>query len=94
MNRISKLVQYGQHIIRRDRGFSLVNIFGLSLGIFFFLLTALYVKDEVTHDQWHSKGKQIYLPKQSMASNGMSVMLMPSYAIGQGWVDESPGVLD
>ena len=94
MNRISKLVQYGQHIIRRDRGFSLVNIFGLSLGIFFFLLTALYVKDEVTHDQWHSKGKQIYLPKQSMAANGMSVMLMPSYAIGQGWVDESPGVLD
>jgi len=94
MNNLRHLLQFGLHIIRRDRGFSAINIFGLSLGIFFFLLTGLYVKDELTHDRWHSNGSQIYLPKQSLNSNGMSMSLMPSYAIGPAWVEESPGVLD
>ena len=94
MSRVKNFIKYAWHIARRDRGFALISIFGLSLGIFFFLLTALYVKDELTHDRWHSKGKQVYLPKQSMSYNGMSVTVMPSYAIGRTWVEESPGVLD
>lgn len=86
--------QNGIQLVRREGAFSLISIFGLSLGIFFFLLTALYVKDELTMDQWHTNGPNIYLPKQTLTSNGMSMMLMPSYAIGSAWVEESPGVLD
>ena len=44
----------------RNKTYSFINIFGLSLGLVCFLLIALYVFDELTYDRFHKKAGQIY----------------------------------
>lgn len=44
----------------RDRGYTFINIAGLSLGITVCVLIALYVKDELTFDLMHEKAGRIY----------------------------------
>ncbi|PBQ32326.1 antibiotic ABC transporter permease [Sphingobacteriaceae bacterium] len=44
----------------RNKFFSFINIFGLSLGIACCMLIFLYAKDETSFDRFHKKGEQIY----------------------------------
>ena len=44
----------------RNKLYSLLNIVGLTFGITCFLLIGLYLFDEITFDQQHSKAKSIY----------------------------------
>lgn len=44
----------------RSKGHSTINIIGLSLGIAVCILITLFVKDEWTFDQFHSKAERIY----------------------------------
>lgn len=46
--------------IIRNRGYAFVNIIGLAIGIACFSLIMLYVKDELSFDNFHSKGDRIY----------------------------------
>lgn len=94
MNKIGYFLKQGIKGLKRERFFALVNILGLSLGMFCFLVSSLYVKDELTHDKWHKNAERIYLPQQSLITGNGSINLMPSYAIGPAWKAESPGVLD
>lgn len=94
MNKLTQFLKSGMKSLRREKYYALINILGLGLGIYCFLLTSLYVKDEITHDKWHKNAENIYLPQQILETGSGSIMLMPSYAIGKGWVDEVPGVID
>ncbi|MFY0593010.1 ABC transporter permease [Roseivirga sp.] len=47
----------------RDKFFSLLNLFGLTIGITAFLLIGLYVKYELSFDKFHSKRDRIYAYK-------------------------------
>ena len=44
----------------RNKFFSIVNIFGLSVGISCCMLIFLYAKDEISFDRFHQKGDHIY----------------------------------
>lgn len=44
----------------RSKAHSLINIFGLSIGIACCILITLFVKDELTFDRFHSKADRIY----------------------------------
>ena len=46
--------------ISRHKGYSVINIFGLSIGIACFLLGVLYVQEELSFDAYHEKGDRIY----------------------------------
>lgn len=46
--------------IRRNRVFSIINIFGLSIGLSCAMLIILYVKDEVSFDRFHKNVNNIY----------------------------------
>ncbi len=46
--------------IIRNKTFSLINIFGLSLGLVSFMGISLYVIDEFSYDRFHSNGERIY----------------------------------
>jgi putative ABC transport system permease protein len=46
--------------LRKERLFTFVNIFGLTIGLTAFLLISLYVKDELSYDQFHSNKDQLY----------------------------------
>lgn len=44
----------------RNKTYSFINIFGLTLGLVCFLLIALYVFDELTYDSFHQNANNIY----------------------------------
>ncbi|HEV8515552.1 MAG TPA: permease prefix domain 2-containing transporter, partial [Cyclobacteriaceae bacterium] len=44
----------------RSKAHSFINVFGLGLGIACCFLIALFVRDELTFDTFHSKADQIY----------------------------------
>ena len=46
--------------IVRQKGYSLINISGLAVGIMSCLLILLYVTDELSYDRFHEKGDRIY----------------------------------
>jgi putative ABC transport system permease protein len=46
--------------IFRYKGYSFINIFGLTIGIVCFVLIALFVLDELSYDRYHEKADRIY----------------------------------
>ena len=46
--------------IQRHKGYSLINIFGLAIGMSSVLLIFLYVADEISYDRYHQNAGQIY----------------------------------
>ena len=44
----------------RQKGYSLINISGLAIGIVSCLLIVLYIADEFSYDRFHAKGDRIY----------------------------------
>ncbi|MBN9384704.1 MAG: ABC transporter permease [Chitinophagaceae bacterium] len=44
----------------RNKGFSAINIIGLSIGLATCLLIVLYVVDELSYDRWNKKADRIY----------------------------------
>ncbi len=56
--------------LRRNKIYSFINIFGLSLGLACSMLILLYIKDEVSFDRFHQKGDNIYRIVQKMERGG------------------------
>jgi len=46
--------------IARQKGYAVINISGLAIGIMSCLLIMLYVTDELSYDRFHEKGDRIY----------------------------------
>jgi putative ABC transport system permease protein len=46
--------------LRKQKVFSFINLFGLTVGLSCFLLIALYIFDELTYDGFHKKADSIY----------------------------------
>jgi putative ABC transport system permease protein len=46
--------------LRKNKIFSFINIFGLTIGLASFLLIALYIFDELTFDSFHKNADHIY----------------------------------
>jgi len=44
----------------RHRGYSLINIFGLAIGLASSIFIMLYVMNELSYDKFHEKSDQIY----------------------------------
>ena len=44
----------------RFKGFAIINLFGLSLGLTAGILIMMFVADELSYDQFHTKGDRIY----------------------------------
>lgn len=46
--------------LMKNKIFSFINIFGLTIGLTSFLLIALYIFDELTFDRFHKNANNIY----------------------------------
>ena len=46
--------------ILRHKGYSFINIFGLSIGMTACILILLYVQDELSYDKYHENHENIY----------------------------------
>lgn len=78
---------------RRSTGNALINIFGLTLGLFVFLLIGLYVSHEFSYDNFHTHGDRIYrLAKENntnlyLGSGRYAVHPAPLYDVIAGLSD-------
>ena len=59
----------------RNKLYSTINIAGLTFGLSCFLLIGLYVFDELTYDQQHSKGDRIYRVIEHKTVNGNATII-------------------
>jgi putative ABC transport system permease protein len=46
--------------LQKNKGFTLINVFGLALGLATFLLIVLYVVDELSYDRYNTNAGRIY----------------------------------
>ena len=44
--------------ILRQKGYSLINITGLAIGIMSCMLIVIYIGDELSYDRFHKKGER------------------------------------
>ena len=81
--------------LKREKAFTLINLIGLSIGMFCFLVTALFVRDELAYDRWHKNADNIYMSTlQLQREDGEPYDLRTSYAFMRALKEESPGVLE
>lgn len=52
--------------LRRHKGFSFINIFGLAIGMACSILILLWVKDELSYDSFHDNAERIYRVNASL----------------------------
>jgi putative ABC transport system permease protein len=77
----------------RDKAYSFINIFGLSVGVTCCLLLALYIQDEMTYDKHHKDADNIYRVTSIMGEKfDNRVMRNTSAPIVWGIKDEIPEI--
>ncbi len=66
--------------ILRHKGFSLINISGLAVGMACCILIMMYVTEELSYDNFHEKGTRIYRANtiSSIGTNARSFAVVPS----------------
>ncbi len=57
---IKNHIKFGFRSLFRQKGFSFINILGLSVGLVVFLLISLWIRDEIRFDRFHSGGDRLY----------------------------------
>ncbi len=57
-------------VLVRHRSFSMVNTFGLALGLSVFIALALYIQSELSFDTFHTNAHRIYRIEQFMDAGG------------------------
>ena len=80
--------------IRRHKGFSLINIAGLAIGMAACILILIWVQDELSYDRFHKNADQIFRINTIDTSGGKTFIQAGSPApLGQAMVDEFPEVM-
>jgi putative ABC transport system permease protein len=47
-------------LLKRQKGFTVINLGGLALGLAASLLMSLFIRDELSFDRFYTKSKRIY----------------------------------
>lgn len=77
---------------KNERLFSLLNLGGLTFGLTTVLLITLFIRDELSYDQFHQQKDDIYVGYHLMGSNRVTSDRM-AYGLGKQIKDEVPEVL-
>lgn len=77
----------------RNKAYSTINIFGLSLGVSCCLLLALYIQDEMSYDKHHEQKEDLYrIITQIHGKDGLDKIASCSPPIAMAMRDEIPEV--
>ncbi len=81
--------------IFRQKGFSLINILGLAIGLACALLILLWVQDELSYDRFHEHADRLYRVEENQFYSGevYHVNVTP-YPSGPVWKEEIPEIED
>ncbi len=79
----------------RQKGFSLINILGLAIGLACALLILLWVQEELSFDKFHEHADRLYRVEEDQYYSGevYHVTVTP-YPSGPVWKDEIPEIED
>jgi len=79
--------------IMRNKVYSAINIFGLSLGVACCLLLAMYIQDEMSYDKHHAQKEDLYrIITQIHGKDGLDKIASCSPPIAMAMRDEIPEV--
>jgi len=78
--------------LRRNRVFSLINIFGLSVGLAACLLIAAFVQDETHYDRFASRARDIYRVNLGVITATRADYPMVDIAVGPGMAAAYPEI--
>ena len=79
--------------LAKHRGYSIINVSGLAIGIACCLLIFLYVKDELTYDRYHSKEDRIFRISSTMSFAGEeSTMGASGFPEGKAYLEGIPEI--
>ncbi|PTM07706.1 MAG: cell division protein FtsX, partial [Bacteroidetes bacterium] len=77
----------------KNKGFTAINILGLSLGIGCFIVIAMYVTDELSYDQYHENADRIYRINADIKFGGSNLsMAVTSDPMGEALKNDYPEV--
>jgi len=77
----------------KNKGFTAINIIGLSLGIGCFIVIAMYVTDELSYDQYHENADRIYRINSDIQFGGTDLsMAVSSDPMGETLKNDYPEV--
>jgi len=81
--------------IKRHKGYSFINIFGLAAGIACCILIFLWVQDEFSYDKFHDNGDNLYLvgTHQRLGSRTATSSGTPP-ALGPAFKEEYPEIVN
>ncbi|HTM91337.1 MAG TPA: ABC transporter permease, partial [Flavisolibacter sp.] len=82
--------------ILKQKGYSLINIIGLAIGVSACLLILQYVSFELSYDNFHVNKDRIYRVKQDRFDNGKlsTEWVGGAYAVGNSFKDAIPEIED
>src|SRR3954470_8759614 len=70
--------------LTKNPSFSFINLFGLTLGFFCFLLIALYLHDELSFDMFHKDATRMYRVLQHETQKDGNIRNVASVAVRIG----------
>jgi putative ABC transport system permease protein len=77
----------------KNKGFTAINIIGLSFGIGCFIVIAMFVTDELSYDQYHEKADRIYRINSDIQFGGTDlVMAVSADPMGETLKNDYPEV--
>jgi predicted permease len=90
------LINYFKVALRnifRQKGYSLINITGLAIGMACCILLLLWVQDELSYDKFHKNAKNIYRVEQDLkTASGLFHIWMTSTPMGLALKEEIPEI--
>jgi len=69
--------------LRKGKAFSVINIFGLAVGLACFMLIGVFVYDELSYDRYPANANNIYRVNVSVTGNG-NIATYPNVDVGVG----------
>lgn len=81
--------------IKRDKGYSYINIAGLAIGMACCIFILLYIQHELSYDKFHAKANEIYrIALHGKIGDSPIDWATTTASVGPLMVDEFPEVLD
>jgi putative ABC transport system permease protein len=85
-------IKISLRLLIRQRGYSLINISGLAIGIASFILISMWIVNESSYDQLHEKKERIFRVNTMTDKYGLATT--SSWRLGQALVEKYPNIVD
>ena len=92
---IKNYIKIAWRNLLKNKGFTFINIIGLSLGIGCFIIISMFVVDEVSYDRFHEKADRIYRIHSDISFGGTDLnMAVSQDPMGETLKKDYPEVED